>query len=88
MELKDTVDLMLSDDWKDRLKAEYMQCLIRIGKLQAALRENTMGSWEREVLTQQLHTMCGYCGVLASRVLQNGIAIQVTFDHRRDPVSS
>lgn len=79
MELKDTVDLMLSDDWKDRLKAEYMQCLIRIRKLQAALHQNQMGSWEREVLTQQMHAMCGYCGVLASRVLQNGISIQVTF---------
>lgn len=78
MELKDTVDLMLSDDWKDRLKAEYMQCLIRIRKLQAAL-QNQMDSWEREVLTQQMHAMCGYCGVLASRVLQNGIAVQVTF---------
>lgn len=81
MELKDTVERMLSDDWKDRLKAEYMQCLIRIGKLQAALHQNTMGSWEREILTQQLHAMCGYCGVLTSRVLQNGIAIQMTFAH-------
>lgn len=79
MELKDTVDLMLSDDWKDRLKAEYLQCLIRIRKLQDALHQNQMGSWEREVLTQQMHAMCGYCGVLSSRVLQNGIAIQVTF---------
>lgn len=79
MELKDTVDLMLSDDWKDRLKAEYMQCLIRIRKLQAALRENQMGSWEREVLTQQMHAMCGYCGALASRVLQTGFGVQVTF---------
>lgn len=76
MELKDTVDLMLSDDWKDRLKAEYMQCLIRIRKLHVALHENSMGSWEREVLTQQLHAMHGYCGVLASRVLQNGIEVQ------------
>lgn len=78
MELKDTVDLMLSDDWKDRLKAEYMQCLIRIQRLQAALGLTT-GSWERDILAKQLHTMCAYCGVLASRVLQNGIAIQVTF---------
>ena len=29
MELKDTVDLMTSDDYKDRLKAEYLQTKIR-----------------------------------------------------------
>lgn len=75
MELKNTVDLMLSDSWKDRLKAEYLQCLIRIRKIHAILHEDRMGTWEREVLTQQLHAMCGYCGVLASRVLQNNIEL-------------
>ena len=33
MELKDTVNLMLSDDFKDRLKAEYIQTKIRLDKL-------------------------------------------------------
>lgn len=33
MELKDTIDGMLSDDWKDRLKAEYNQLRIRTAKL-------------------------------------------------------
>lgn len=33
MELKDTVELMLSNDWKDRLKAEYWQTKIRWVKL-------------------------------------------------------
>lgn len=33
MELKDTVKLMLSDDWRDRLKAEWMQVCIRCRKL-------------------------------------------------------
>ena len=33
MELKDTVELMLSDDWKDRFKAEYLQTKIRYEKL-------------------------------------------------------
>lgn len=27
MELKDTVKLMLSDDWRDRLKAEWLQAM-------------------------------------------------------------
>lgn len=33
MELKDTVDLMLSNDYKDRFKAEYYQTKIRYDKL-------------------------------------------------------
>ena len=33
MELKDTVDGMLSDDYKERFKAEYQQLKIRLYKL-------------------------------------------------------
>ncbi len=35
MELKDTVNLMLSDDHKDRLKAEYYQLKNRYDRLHA-----------------------------------------------------
>ena len=34
MELKDTVEMMLSDDYKERFKAEYWQLKIRHDKLQ------------------------------------------------------
>ena len=33
MELKDTIELMNSDDYKDRFKAEYYQAKIRFEKL-------------------------------------------------------
>lgn len=33
MELKDTIDLMNSEDYKDRFKAEYYQTKIRYDKL-------------------------------------------------------
>lgn len=33
IDLKDTVELMLSDDYKDRLRAEYLQAKIRYEKL-------------------------------------------------------
>ena len=36
-ELKDTVDLMLSDSHKDRLAAEYWQTKIRLDRIGAAL---------------------------------------------------
>ena len=39
MELKDTVALMASDDYKERFKAEYYQLVIRFKKLQAMLEK-------------------------------------------------
>ncbi len=44
MELKDTVDLMLSDDWKDRLKAEYWQTKIRYDKLVGMIEKYKAGT--------------------------------------------
>ena len=38
MELKDTVDLMLGTDFKDRFKAEYYQLDNRIAGLQRMLK--------------------------------------------------
>ena len=35
MELKDTIDLMNSTDYKERFKAEYLQTKIRYDKLDA-----------------------------------------------------
>lgn len=35
MELKDTVELMNSEDYKERFKAEYLQAKIRYDKLDA-----------------------------------------------------
>lgn len=37
MELKDTIELMLSKDYKDRFKAEYYQTKIRYDKLHKML---------------------------------------------------
>lgn len=39
MTLKDTIPLMLSDDWKDRLKAEYWQTTIRLERLSTFLSD-------------------------------------------------
>lgn len=37
MELKDTIELMTSDDYKERFKAEYLQLKIRIEGLRKML---------------------------------------------------
>lgn len=42
MELKDTVEMMLSSDYKERFKAEYWQLKIRHDKLQ-----NMINNWDK-----------------------------------------
>jgi hypothetical protein len=70
-ELKDTVDLMLSSDYKDRFKAEYQQLLIRTTKL-----ENMIKNWSnlsftptcpKVILIHQLLFMKDYLGTLKRR---------------------
>ena len=38
MELKDTIPLMTSGDYRERFKAEYYQLRIRAGKLQSLIQ--------------------------------------------------
>lgn len=37
MEIKDTIEMMQSEDYKERFKAEFYQCKIRLEKLNAML---------------------------------------------------
>lgn len=43
MELKDTIELMNSEDYKDRFKAEYYQTKIRYDKLHQMLIKHEAG---------------------------------------------
>jgi len=43
MELKDTVELMTSADWKDRFIAEYLQTKIRYEKLHKLIVRREVG---------------------------------------------
>ena len=70
MELKDTVDLMLSGDYKDRLKAEYLQLSIRIEKLELRLEEN-----DNELLQAQLALMSAYKSILKERLNTENILV-------------
>ena len=62
MELKDTVELMNSEDYKERFKAEYMQTKIRYEKLKAMTTKYEAGTLNFEpkcsldlLRTQQSH---------------------------------
>lgn len=71
MELRDTIALMLSSDYKDRFKAEYMQLKIRIEKLEKTIRDYDKLSFtptcSKDTLVAQLSAMKSYLSVLEFR---------------------
>ena len=81
MELKDTIKLMESDDYKDRFKAEYYQVKIRREKLQKTLLGN---NWEylaftpnnpKRYLKYQCDVMLEYMKVLEERAEKEDIKL-------------
>ena len=79
MQLKDTVEMMNSEDFKERFKAEYYQLLIRFDDLMTMLIkwENNMLDFEpkcsKETLENQLILMQGYIDILRLRAKVEGI---------------
>ena len=73
MQLKETVPMMESVDYKERFKAEYYQLLIRLDALTSMLIkwENNMLDFEpkcsKETLENQFIFMQGYIGILRLR---------------------
>lgn len=81
MELKDTVDLMNSEDYKDRFKAEYLQTKIRYNKLHQMLVKLDAGTLEfkpecpKTILLQQERYMGEYIKMLEVRSEIEGIVL-------------
>lgn len=73
MELKDTIDMMQSADYKERFRAEYYQLKIRYDKLKEMVRkyrEGTLGfqpDTPIEIFNAQLYYMEGYLKKLGHR---------------------
>lgn len=86
MELKDTVEMMLSDDYKERLKAEYWQTKIRYEKLKnscnlieaAQFVDNQIPKYDNtlELLRRQQRHMGEYLHVLELRVIIEHVDIE------------
>ena len=80
-ELKDTIDLMNSSDYKDRFKAEYWQVKIRLEKLRkmiAKWQAGTLGftpSCSLELLEEQVEPMQNYLDTLEVRAEMEGISV-------------
>lgn len=66
VELKDTVELMLSDDYKKRLLAEYIQVNVRAVKLMEFIKNNESND-DVQLLKDQLMTMSAYILALRKR---------------------
>ena len=81
MELLDTVELMVSDDYKNRMKAEYLQTKIRYDKLHKMIvkyESNTLDfepSCSLELLKKQASAMGKYLYYLECRAEIEGIEL-------------
>lgn len=74
-DLKDTVELMLSDKWQDRLMAEIYQCQIRKSKLEASLATMPKDDPTYEMLNSQYIHMIDYLVDLQSRAAAFGLEL-------------
>lgn len=84
MELKDTVDLMLSDDYRNRFIAEFKQLEIRYEKLMAMIDKWDKGELSftptcpRSLYDCQIKAMEGYLDTLYDRAQIEGIYLERT----------
>lgn len=77
MELKDTIDGMLSNDYKERFKAEYKQVFIRYKKLEDIINNyydlDFKPKTPLSLLKKQSRVMFDYLNVLSERAIYEGI---------------
>lgn len=80
-ELKDTAEMMTSEDYKERFKAEYAQVCIRYQKLAAMLEKRDKGELNfiptcpRSTYNMQIAAMTDYIAVLEARAVMEGIVL-------------
>jgi len=82
MELKDTIELMTSEDYTERFKAEYLQTKIRYDKLRAMVVKYEAGTLDFEpkctldLLKTQARQMRRYLYTLEVRAEVEGIQLK------------
>lgn len=81
LELKDTVEMMNSTDYKKRFEAEYQQVVIRYQKLKAMLDKWDNGNLiftptcPRSTYNMQTKAMADYIAVLEARAVMENIEL-------------
>lgn len=79
LELKDTIDLMLSESYARRFEAEYLQLVIRYRKLATMLEKWDKGELNfeptcpRSTYNMQIKAMTDYIAVLEARAVMEGV---------------
>jgi len=82
MELKETIEMMQSEDYKERFKAEYHQLGIRVTKLRDFVDKYEKGELNFKpdcsitLLKGQIVPMCIYLDVLKERAKIEGIQLK------------
>lgn len=82
MELKETVEMMNSEDYKERFKAEYYQTKIRLKKLVEMVNKWDSGELDftptcpRSTYNMQLKVMADYIAVLEARAVMEKIDLE------------
>lgn len=81
MELKNTVKMMESTDYKERFKAEYYQLEIRYKRLAAMLKKWDNGTLTfsptcpRSTYNIQIRAMTDYLAALEARAVMEGVEL-------------
>lgn len=81
MELKDTIEMMESADYKERFAAEYSLLAIRHKKLTAMLEKWDNGTLSfvptcpRSTYDLQIRAMADYIAVLEARAVMEGVPL-------------
>lgn len=76
MTLQDTIPMMTSSDFRERMKAEYLQLCIRAKKLQEIINDKSDANNSVIVLEHQLHIMIDYMAILQFRAANEGVALE------------
>lgn len=83
MELKETINLMNSSDYKDRFVAEYLQVKIRYDKLKSMVDKwdkgklNFKPTCPRDIYDVQLKSMKDYIEVLEKRASIENVNLNI-----------
>lgn len=81
MELADTAEMMMSEDYKERFRAKYGQVAIRHQKLKAMLEKwdkgelNFTPTCPRSTYDLQIKAMADYIAVLEARAVMEDILL-------------
>lgn len=79
--LRDTIEMMNSEDYKERFKAEYYQVVIRYQKLKSMLDKwdndqlEFMPTCPRSTYNMQIAAMTDYIAVLEARAVMEGVEL-------------